>query len=65
MQSAIITLYLVAADIAIATAIETVRGSPDKHVIRFFPPHEELDYPMDDLLTWRTNMHAKHWVEGI
>jgi hypothetical protein len=52
-------------DIACATAIETVKGSPGKYVIQFFVPHEDLTFPLDDLLEWRDKMHEKHWVAGI
>jgi hypothetical protein len=52
-------------DIACATAIDTVKGAPGKYVIKFFVPHEDFTFPLDDLLAWRDTMHEKHWVASI
>jgi hypothetical protein len=53
------------ADMACAIAIETVKGTTEKHVRRFFPPHDGLDFPLDDLLAWRDKLYRQHWVAGI
>ena len=48
-----------------ATAIETVSGTPGKHVARFFPSHVNVGCPLGKLLAWRDSIQHKHWVEGV